>query len=122
MLKLSHEAARLLNEAKAEAQVPDGYGLRVFAEPGVDGSNLAIAFAEGPEGDDQVSEQEGMPLFVARDVAEPLDDAVLDIEEGESGVSLVIKMEEAAGEMPEDDGAPESDADLPKNIQDALNS
>src|SRR5919202_1008510 len=100
MLKLSRDAAKILTDARSEADVPTNYGLRIFAEPGVDGSNLAIAFAPGPESGDEVSEQDGLPVFVARDVAEPLDDAVLDVERTDTGVSLVIKMEEEAGEMP----------------------
>jgi Fe-S cluster assembly iron-binding protein IscA len=120
MLKLSHDAAKILNDAKSEAQVPGNYGLRIFSEPGVDGSNLAIAFAEGPEQDDEVSEQEGLPVFVARDVAEPLDEAVLDIEKTDTGVALVIKMDEDAGEMPADP-AVEKDGDLPNDAQHLLN-
>jgi Fe-S cluster assembly iron-binding protein IscA len=105
MLKLSHDAAKILNEARAEAAVPASYGLRIFAEPGADGSNLAIAFAAGPEQGDEVSEQDGLSVFVSRDVAEPLDEAVLDVERSDTGVSLIIKMEEGAGELPFEDAA-----------------
>lgn len=103
MLKLSRDAARILSDARTEASVPGSYGLRIFAEPTADGSNLAVAFAPGPERGDQVTEQDGMPVFVAPDVAKPLDDAVLDVEQTDTGVSLVIKMEEAAGEIPSDE-------------------
>ena len=109
MLKLSRDAAKVLNEARAEAEVPRNYGLRIFAEPGIDGSNLAVAFAAGPEKDDQISEQDGQPVFVSHDVAEPLEEAVLDVETTDSGVSLVIKMEEEAGDMPLEDGEPPFD-------------
>ena len=121
MLKLSSEAAKILNEARVEASVPKNYGLRIFSEPSVDGSNLAIAFAPGPEGGDEVGLQEGIPVFVSRDVAEPLDDAVLDVEKTDTGVSLVIKMDEAAGEMPVDDEL-EQDGDLPKNTKGLLDN
>ena len=99
MLKLSQDAAKVLNDARSEAAVPDNYGLRIFTEPGAEGSNLAIAFAPGPESGDEVTEQEGLPVFISRDVAVPLDDAVLDVERTDTGVSLIIKMEEDAGDL-----------------------
>jgi Fe-S cluster assembly iron-binding protein IscA len=101
MLKLSRDAAKILQDARDEAAVPQNYGLRVFSEPGADGSNLAIAFAPGPEKGDEVSEQDGMPVYVSGDLAAPLDEAVLDVERSDTGVSLVITMDEEAGELPE---------------------
>lgn len=64
-----------MNDARAEAAVPGRYGLRIFAKPGRDGSNLAIDFAPRPEQGDEVSEQDGLPVFVVREVAAPLDEA-----------------------------------------------
>ncbi|OLC53052.1 MAG: hypothetical protein AUH85_14995 [Chloroflexi bacterium 13_1_40CM_4_68_4] len=117
MLKLSRDAAKVLNEARLEAEVPRNYGLRIFFDAGPGGADLAIAFAAGPERDDQVSEQDGLPVFVSRDIAEPLEDAVLDIETTDTGVSLVIKMDDEADEIVDT----RHDRETPKTSPERLN-
>ena len=62
-------------------------------------------------------EQDGLPVFVSRGIAEPLEDAVLDIETTDTGVSLVIKMDDEADEMV-DTG---HDAETPKTSPERLN-
>ena len=102
MLKLTHDAAKLITEARTRAAMPDTYGLRLFAEPTAEGSNVAIAFAPAPERGDEVIEQDGLPVYVAPEVAEPLAAATIDVAQTPNGPDLVMKLEEEAGEMPQD--------------------
>lgn len=91
MLQLTSAAATQVAQARQTQGVPDTFGLRVFGEPQPGGGiSLALAFAELPAEDDQVSEQEGTRIFVAPEVVEPLATAALDVEETVDGVKLVL--------------------------------
>jgi Fe-S cluster assembly iron-binding protein IscA len=92
MLQLSSSAAAALDQARDEQDVPDSFGLRVSAQPGPDGQTaLGLGFAEAPAEGDQVSEQAGTELYVAPEVAEPLADSLIDVEDTPQGLQLVVK-------------------------------
>lgn len=91
MLKISTQAATVLTEARATAELPNDYGLRLSAASSAEGPRLGIAFVPEPAAGDQVSEQEGIKVFVAPDVAEPLADAVIDVQPGEGGPELILR-------------------------------
>lgn len=96
MLQLSPTAAEALNQARDEQDVPEDYGVRVSAQAGPDGqTGLAVGFAEGPVEGDEVTEQAGTQVFIAAEVAEPLAESVIDMEETERGAQLVVKPKEA---------------------------
>lgn len=104
MLRISTDAARALTAARENADIPKDFGLRIFAEPGENGEgNLALAFRQGPEEGDAVGEQEGLQIFVAKELDEPLDGVVLEIEETPEGQSLVLTMAEETGDPPDGD-------------------
>lgn len=91
MLQLSPGAAALLAEAQQTQGVPESY-VRVYGEPAPEaGTSLQIAFVDAPEEGDQVATQQGIQLSVSEDVAEPLAEAFLDVEEAEQGTRLVLK-------------------------------
>ncbi len=95
MLELSQSAADALQQARDAQDVPEEYGVRVSAQPGPDGqTGLAIGFTEGPDEGDEVAEQAGTDLYVAEEVAEPLADSLIDVEDTEQGVQLVVKPQE----------------------------
>lgn len=87
MLEITHDAATLLGEIRREQDVPESYGLRVFAEGAQAGEvTIGLGFTDEPAADDQVSEQEGMLVYVAQELAAPLEDAAIDVgeQDGES--------------------------------------
>lgn len=100
MLQVSQSALSLLEEARTAQEIPDSYGVRVFAQAGDDGqAALALAFTEQPADGDHVSEQDGTEVYVAPEVAEPLAGSLLDVEDGPAGQQLTVKPQ------PEDDQA-----------------
>lgn len=91
MLQVSESAVSVLREARTTQDVPESYGLRVFAQPDESGQPaLALAFAEEPAEGDQVSQQAGTDLYVAPELAEPLAEHVLDVEETAEGAALTL--------------------------------
>lgn len=94
MLTLTSSAADVVSAVKERENVPDGYGLRVFAQQGADGTSVRLAFAEEPGSDDHVAESQGQRLFVSPELAEPLNDSVLDAQETAEGVGLVLRQPE----------------------------
>lgn len=92
MLTITHQAAVLLEEQRHAAEAPDTFGVRLFAAtPPVGGPRrVALAFVPQAEPGDQVTEQEGVTAFVAPEVTDVLDDAVLDASPVDGDVELVI--------------------------------
>lgn len=92
MLQLSDTAADALRQVRDDQDVPEGYGVRVATQPGPDGQpGLAVGFAEGPAEGDEVTEQSGTELYIAEEVAGPLAESVLDLEDTDQGAQLVVK-------------------------------
>lgn len=94
MLQISDGAVRLLQETRSEQGVPESYGLRVFGRSDQTGGiQVHLTFTEEPEEGDQVIEQAGTELYLAPEVAEPLDNAVLDVADEEAGPELVLRQQ-----------------------------
>lgn len=97
-MQLTQAAAQQVTSAREAQGVPDTFGLRVFGEPQTSGGTaLGLAFAESPAESDQVSEQEGLRLFVALEVAGPLESATLDVEETADGAKLILTQGDEGG-------------------------
>ena len=80
MIDLSPQAADLLSEWRHAGAVPPHHGIRLDAAPAEEGSlEIRLAFAEAPMETDEVGERAGTRIFVARDVAGPLNEAVIDL-------------------------------------------
>jgi Fe-S cluster assembly iron-binding protein IscA len=95
VLQVTHDAAALLAELRRGRRVPETYGLRVFAESSEPGAvTIGIGFSEAPAEGDQVSEHEGLKLFVASDLAEPLQDAAIDVVGDDGTARLVFRPQE----------------------------
>jgi Fe-S cluster assembly iron-binding protein IscA len=84
MLQVTRSAASTLAGARAQEGLPDHFGVRIFAGATAtpDMTAYQFGFVEAPETSDQVTEAEGTPVFVAPEVADSLEDALLDAEEG----------------------------------------
>jgi Fe-S cluster assembly iron-binding protein IscA len=102
MLQITDAAVAALEEARAAQQVPDDHGVRVSAQPDPnDGANtvLALGFIEEPAEGDHVTDQAGTDIYIAPEVAEPLADTVLDIEQTPEGAQLILKPQEGEAEQ-----------------------
>jgi len=58
-------------------------------------SEIAIQTVEGPREGDTTTEATGVDVFVAEDLAQPLDSAVLDAEATDVGTKLVLHPQSA---------------------------
>ena len=91
MLQVTDSAVSALQETREAQEVPESYGVRVFANQGESGEpTLALAFAEEPAEGDQVTEQAGTEIYVAPELAEPLADSKLDVEDTPDGPQLAL--------------------------------
>lgn len=84
MLQVTSRAASTLTGARAQQGLPDHFGVRIFASatatPDMK-SAYRFGFVEEPAAGDQVTEAEGTRVFVASEVADSLENAVLDTED-----------------------------------------
>lgn len=91
MLQITHAAAELLSEIRREQDVPDDHGLRVFAETSnADEVSIGLGFTEAPAAGDQITEQEGLMVFVAPEVATPLTDTAIDVTPASNGATRLV--------------------------------
>jgi Fe-S cluster assembly iron-binding protein IscA len=91
MLQVTDSAVIVLEEARAAQEVPDSFGLRVFTQAGNDGhATLALAFVQEPAEGDQVAEQGDTEIYVASELAEPLAEHMLDVEDTPEGPQLAL--------------------------------
>lgn len=92
MLQITQQAAALLTEARAGAGAPDTFGVRFFAETDTPaGTQIGLNFVPQPVEGDQVSKQEGLAVYVAPEVAEPLTAAVVDAKPVNGTPQLVLE-------------------------------
>lgn len=95
MLEITHGAAALLTEIRRGQDVPDDYGLRVFPEQSGPGElAIGLGFTDAPVAGDQVTEAEGMKVFVAEELAAPLDDAAIDVAQDNGAARLIFRPKE----------------------------
>lgn len=84
MVTVTEQAAKILGEVQTESNSEQA--LRIVSAPG----GYQLTFDEEREGD-QVVENEGKAvLLIANDVAESLDDATIDCEQGPEGVRFFL--------------------------------
>ena len=93
MLQITSQAAALLQRQRAEAGLPEHFGIRIYAEASRNGTGprLCFAFGEDPVDGDQVTESEGTRVFISPQVAHRVDGMVIDAEQSPKGAHLVLK-------------------------------
>ncbi len=90
-MQVTSDAANVLAEARQAQELPEEYGVRVFAHADDTGqASLALAFADQPAEGDQVTEQEGTEVYVAPELAESLSESTLDVTDGPNGPELTL--------------------------------
>ena len=98
MLMVTENAGRAIESIVANAEMPDGSGLRIDASdeppatPDGSGAALQLQVARQPAEQDQVVSEGGAKVFIAPTAAQMLDDKVLDVRvsEDENRIQFVI--------------------------------
>ena len=83
MLQLTNRAAARLSEERTHRGIPESFGLRVDQDRSDSTVGLRLEFTDAPIPGDEVSETEGVRVFVAPDVADVLAAQAIDISEDE---------------------------------------
>jgi iron-sulfur cluster assembly protein len=79
LLTITENAEQALDAVAAAEEVPEGAGVRISQGVGQDGQPaVGLALVPGPLPGDAVVDDANVPVFVAEDVADLLDDKVLD--------------------------------------------
>lgn len=91
-MQLSEKAAVALEAVRKNQEIPESHETRLSPSSHPDG-NLAIRldFVEEAQETDQVAERAGTEVFVDSTLAEPLSDAVMDVDETPDGLSFVFR-------------------------------
>ena len=98
MLQVTSQAAATLNRAREQEGLPETFGVRIFAAPDPSSNShqtssqrsvYGFGFVEAPQEGDAVGETDGTPYYVAPEVADSLNDVVLDV--AESGNLVLTK-------------------------------
>ena len=91
MLQVTARAATILKEARSQRGVPETFGLRVAQPTSNSQSTVHLEFTEEPAPGDQVNEANGLRLFIAPEIAEPLTEQAIDAQGAELGSDLVLR-------------------------------
>lgn len=86
MLQVTSQAAQTLNRAREKEGLPENFGVRIFAAPDPSANSqqatvYGFGFVDGPQQGDAVGQTDGTPYYVAPEVADSLNDVVLDVAE-----------------------------------------
>jgi Fe-S cluster assembly iron-binding protein IscA len=101
MLEITSGAAALLTEIRREQSVPEDHGLRVFPEMTEPGEvAIGLGFTESPAPSDQVTEKDGLRVFVAQELATPLQDAAIDVTQEDGAERLVFRPQGGDSQQP----------------------
>lgn len=86
MLTITRDAEQALDAIVAAQDVPEGAGVRISQGVGADGQpGIGLTLTTEPAVDDAVVEEGTVPVFLAAEVVELLEDKVLDAQiEGDS--------------------------------------
>jgi iron-sulfur cluster assembly protein len=101
MLVVTENAGQAIEAIMANAEMPDGSGLRIDTpdEPPASldrsGVPLQLQVASQPDAQDQVVGEAGGKVFVSSKAAPMLDDKVLDVQVREDRVEFVIGPQQA---------------------------
>jgi Fe-S cluster assembly iron-binding protein IscA len=86
MLQMTSQAAETLNRAREKEGLPESFGVRIFAAPDPSANSqqasvYGFGFVDGPQEGDAVGRTDETPYYVAPEVADSLNDVVLDVAE-----------------------------------------
>jgi Fe-S cluster assembly iron-binding protein IscA len=90
MLHVTDAAVTVFKEILDREDVTGSAIRRAAVEQPTGGSEIALQAVDGPREDDAPTEADGVDVFVDANLAVPLDTAVLDTEDTETGPKLVV--------------------------------
>ena len=88
-MKLTDEAASMIEQLVQDRSLPEGAGLRIAQRD--DHDALAMAISEGPRPDDRVIVLDHAAVFLGPIADQRLDGAVLDARHGELGPAFFVQ-------------------------------
>jgi iron-sulfur cluster assembly protein len=88
-MKLTDDAASMINELVAAQDLPDGAGLRIAQRD--DHVALAMGLADAPGPDDAVVVEQDASVFLGPIAQQRLDGEVLDARQGELGPAFFVR-------------------------------
>lgn len=92
MLRVSENAAAALESIRRIEGIPESHGTRLTGGQQPSGDVVVrLEFVETPEEADQVTEQAGTEVYVYPEVAGPLAEAVMDVQDSDDGLSFVFR-------------------------------
>lgn len=95
MVRVSTAAVALLEQSRSEQGIPDSYGVRISGQDNPQGGlDIALAFTDDPEDEDDRLEAHGTQFFVAPEVSQPLEGTVIDAE-GPDPQQLTLRSDDA---------------------------
>jgi Fe-S cluster assembly iron-binding protein IscA len=91
-MELSENAAAALEQIRLAEEVPEEHGTRLTADEQTSGDlAVRLEFVEHVPEDDQVAEKAGTEIYVDSKIAEPLAEAVMDVQTSEEGLTFVFR-------------------------------
>ena len=91
MLKLSENAAAALENLKQAEGIPESHDPRLTGGEQPDGDIMVrLEFVDSRDDADEVAAQAGTEVLIDPQLAEPLADVVLDVEDSGEGLSFVF--------------------------------
>lgn len=94
MLQLTTDATNHLRNAGERRDAMGGQVPRFARQSG----QVKLGFASTPEPGDKVVEASGMRLFVANDIADKLDAAIIDVRREEDGAEVLVLRRQKDGQ------------------------
>jgi Fe-S cluster assembly iron-binding protein IscA len=97
MLQCTPAAVATLQQVREQNSIPETFGVRLFAARSPEGGvGLGIGFVEQPAEGDEITQQHGSTLIVAREVSDELSELTLDVipdpsNNGQEGPQLVLR-------------------------------
>ncbi len=92
MLQVSERAAVALEAIRQSQGIPESHGMRLGAAQDPSGDlGIRLHFVEEAQEGDQVAEQAGTEVYIDSELAEPLSDTVMDVQDTEEGLTFVFR-------------------------------
>jgi Fe-S cluster assembly iron-binding protein IscA len=92
MLQLTENAAAALESIRQIEEIPPTLGFRLTGGLEAGGEiTVRLEFVEGPDEEDQVTTQGETEVYLDPEVAEPLAEAVMDVQDGDDGMAFVFR-------------------------------
>ncbi|HSL97636.1 MAG TPA: hypothetical protein VK831_03600 [Candidatus Deferrimicrobiaceae bacterium] len=93
MVQLTQEATKHLVRVRGERGIDSGAGARFVPS----GKGVGLTFAPEPKPGDQVVEGADIPVYLAPEVADKLEEKTIDVSEKDGKVGLVMRSQNGGG-------------------------